>query len=106
MDALSSQSLVAGYRAVLEAAIRFPRFFPLYMTAAGTIPPARVLVLGEPLTCVVCRKGQEFERREANMNTKGMTFLGLDWLNRSGDGAVCLTCGYVHVFMGVRHEWV
>ncbi|SDK38611.1 Re/Si-specific NAD(P)(+) transhydrogenase subunit alpha [Cryobacterium sp. Sr8] len=46
MDALSSQSLVAGYRAVLEAAIRFPRFFPLYMTAAGTIPPARVLVLG------------------------------------------------------------
>ena len=46
MDALSSQALVAGYRAVLEAAIRFPRFFPLYMTAAGTIPPARVLVLG------------------------------------------------------------
>ncbi|MET3809829.1 NAD(P) transhydrogenase subunit alpha [Arthrobacter sp. UYEF3] len=46
MDALSSQSLVAGYRAVLEAAMRYPRFFPLYMTAAGTIPPARVLVLG------------------------------------------------------------
>ncbi|MEO7122301.1 MAG: NAD(P) transhydrogenase subunit alpha, partial [Lacisediminihabitans sp.] len=46
MDALSSQALVAGYRAVLEAAVRFPRFFPLYMTAAGTIPPARVLVLG------------------------------------------------------------
>jgi NAD(P) transhydrogenase subunit alpha len=46
MDALSSQSLVTGYRSVMEAAIRFPRFFPLYMTAAGTIPPARVLVLG------------------------------------------------------------
>lgn len=46
MDALSSQSLVTGYRAVLEAALRYPRFFPLYMTAAGTIPPARVLVLG------------------------------------------------------------
>ncbi|TFB91512.1 Re/Si-specific NAD(P)(+) transhydrogenase subunit alpha [Cryobacterium sp. HLT2-28] len=46
MDALTSQALVAGYRVVLEAAIRFPRFFPLYMTAAGTIPPARVLVLG------------------------------------------------------------
>src|SRR5690554_6535041 len=46
MDALSSQALVAGYRAVLEAATRFPRFFPLYMTAAGTIPPAKVLVLG------------------------------------------------------------
>lgn len=46
MDALSSQSLVSGYRAVLEAALRYPRFFPLYMTAAGTIPPARVLILG------------------------------------------------------------
>jgi NAD(P) transhydrogenase subunit alpha len=46
MDALSSQALVTGYRAVLEAAMRYPRFFPLYMTAAGTIPPARVLVLG------------------------------------------------------------
>lgn len=46
MDALTSQALVAGYRSVLEAATRFPRFFPLYMTAAGTIPPARVLVLG------------------------------------------------------------
>ena len=46
MDALSSQALVSGYRAVLEAALRYPRFFPLYMTAARTIPPARVLVLG------------------------------------------------------------
>ena len=40
MDALTSQALVAGYRCVLEAAIRLPRFFPLYMTAAGTVPPA------------------------------------------------------------------
>lgn len=46
MDALSSQALVAGYRTVIEASSRYPRFFPLYMTAAGTIPPARVLVLG------------------------------------------------------------
>ncbi len=46
MDALSSQALVAGYRAVIEAITRYPRFFPLYMTAAGTIPPAKVLVLG------------------------------------------------------------
>nr|WP_281887205.1 Re/Si-specific NAD(P)(+) transhydrogenase subunit alpha [Agromyces rhizosphaerae] len=46
MDALTSQALVAGYRSVLEAAMRLPRFFPLYMTAAGTVPPARVLVLG------------------------------------------------------------
>jgi H+-translocating NAD(P) transhydrogenase subunit alpha len=46
MDALSSQALVAGYRAALVAAERLPRFFPLSMTAAGTVPPARVLVLG------------------------------------------------------------
>jgi H+-translocating NAD(P) transhydrogenase subunit alpha len=46
MDALSSQAFVAGYRAALVAAERLPRFFPLSMTASGTIPPARVLVLG------------------------------------------------------------
>lgn len=46
MDALSSQALVAGYRAVLVAAERLPKFFPLFMTAAGTVPPAKVLVLG------------------------------------------------------------
>lgn len=46
MDALSSQALVAGYRGALVAAERLPRFFPLLMTSAGTVPPARVLVLG------------------------------------------------------------
>ncbi|GAA1677425.1 Re/Si-specific NAD(P)(+) transhydrogenase subunit alpha [Fodinicola feengrottensis] len=46
MDALTSQALVAGYRCVLEAAMRLPRFFPLFMTAAGTIPPAKALILG------------------------------------------------------------
>ena len=46
MDALSSQALVGGYRAALVAAERLPRFFPLFMTAAGTVPPAKVLVLG------------------------------------------------------------
>jgi NAD(P) transhydrogenase subunit alpha len=46
MDALTSQALVSGYRSALEAAMRLPRFFPLFMTAAGTVPPARVVVLG------------------------------------------------------------
>uniref|UniRef100_UPI0038B2E440 NAD(P) transhydrogenase subunit alpha n=1 Tax=Lentzea tibetensis TaxID=2591470 RepID=UPI0038B2E440 len=46
MDALSSQALVAGYRAVLIAAERLPRFLPMFTTAAGTVPPAKVLVLG------------------------------------------------------------
>jgi NAD(P) transhydrogenase subunit alpha len=46
MDALSSQANVAGYKAALIAADRLPRFFPLLMTAAGTVAPAKVLVLG------------------------------------------------------------
>jgi H+-translocating NAD(P) transhydrogenase subunit alpha len=46
MDALSSQATVSGYKAVLLAAERLPRFFPMLMTAAGTVPPAKVLVLG------------------------------------------------------------
>ena len=46
MDALSSMGSIAGYRAVLIAANHIGKFFPLMMTAAGTIPPAKVLVLG------------------------------------------------------------
>ena len=46
MDALSSQAGIAGYKAVLLAANHLPKFFPLLMTAAGTVAPARVLVMG------------------------------------------------------------
>jgi NAD(P) transhydrogenase subunit alpha len=46
MDALSSMATVAGYKAVLLGASHIPRMFPMLMTAAGTIPPAKVLVLG------------------------------------------------------------
>ena len=46
MDALSSQATVSGYLSALAAAVRLPKFFPLFMTAAGTVPPAKVLVLG------------------------------------------------------------
>ena len=46
MDVLSSQATVAGYKAVLLAADTTPKFFPMLVTAAGTLPPARVLVLG------------------------------------------------------------
>ncbi len=46
MDALSSQASIAGYKAVLLAAARLGRYFPLLMTAAGTIPPSRVVVMG------------------------------------------------------------
>lgn len=46
MDALSSQATVAGYKAVLMAANRLPRFLPMFTTAAGTIRPAKAMVLG------------------------------------------------------------
>jgi len=46
MDALSSQSNIAGYRAVIEAAAHYGRFFPMMMTSAGSAKPARVVVLG------------------------------------------------------------
>ena len=46
MDALSSQATVTGYRAGLIGAEYLPKFFPMFMTAAGTVPPAKVLVLG------------------------------------------------------------
>ena len=46
MDVLSSQANLAGYRAIIEAAAAFERGFPMMMTAAGTVPPARVFVLG------------------------------------------------------------
>jgi NAD(P) transhydrogenase subunit alpha len=46
MDALSSQASIAGYKAVVLAATHLGRYFPLLMTAAGTIPPARVVVMG------------------------------------------------------------
>jgi NAD(P) transhydrogenase subunit alpha len=46
MDILSSQATVAGYKAVLTAASALPKFFPMFMTAAGSITPAKVLILG------------------------------------------------------------
>ncbi len=46
MDVLSSQANIAGYKAVLLAANLFPRYFPMFMTAAGTVAPAKLLILG------------------------------------------------------------
>lgn len=46
MDVLSSQANIAGYKAVLLAANTYPRYFPMFMTAAGSIPPAKVMILG------------------------------------------------------------
>jgi proton-translocating NAD(P)+ transhydrogenase subunit alpha len=46
MDVLSSQANIAGYKAVLLAANKYPKYFPMFMTAAGSIPPAKMLILG------------------------------------------------------------
>jgi len=60
MDILSSMATVTGYKAVLLAASKLPKFFPLLMTAAGSIPPAKVLILGAGVAglqaIATCRK--------------------------------------------------
>ena len=97
MDALSSQALVAGYRCVLEAAMRLPRFFPLFMTAAGTVPPARVLVLGAGVAglqaiATAKRLGAKvfgYDVREASadeVRSVGATFVELDLESVEGAG--------------------
>ena len=55
-------------------------------------------------SCHVCG-GTTFIQREVQLNTAGMSFLDLDWLNRAADGAVCESCGYVHLFFGHQHQW-
>lgn len=57
MDVLSSQANLAGYRAVLEAGSVFSRAFPMMMTAAGTVPPTKVLVMEQGLQA--CRRLQQ-----------------------------------------------
>lgn len=97
MDALTSQALIAGYRCVLEAATRFPRFFPLYMTAAGTIPPAKVLVLGAGVAGLQAiatakrlgAKVSAYDVRSASadeVRSMGGTFIHLD-LDENADAA-------------------
>lgn len=64
-----------------------------------------VVVAGRRLACLVCG-GDRFAYREVKLNTTGMSFFDLDWLNRSGVGAICATCGYLHTFVdGERLAW-
>jgi NAD(P) transhydrogenase subunit alpha len=104
MDALSSQSLVSGYRAVLEAATRYPRFFPLFMTAAGTIPPARVLVLGAGVAGLQAigtakRLGARVSANDIRaasadeVASMGGTFLNLDLAAAEGSGGYARELG-------------
>lgn len=64
----------------------------------------KVIVLDTPLTCQVCGH-DTFLQREIKMQTTGLTFFDLDFLNESSDGVVCGRCGYVHMFAARVHEW-
>ena len=97
MDALSSQSSLAGYKAVLMAANRLDKFFPMLITAAGTIPPARVLVLGAGVAglqaiATARRLGAVVEAYDVRPAVKdevkslGARFLELDLETQEGEG--------------------
>jgi len=60
---------------------------------------SEVFVAGRQLACLVC-EGTEFSYREVKLNTSGMSFMNLDWANKSGVGAICDGCSYVHTFAG------
>ena len=97
MDVLSAMSTVAGYRAVLQGALLAERFFPMLMTAAGTIPPAKVLVLGAGVAglqaiATARRLGgvvQAFDVRPASreqVESLGASFLSLPVQDGEGEG--------------------
>jgi NAD(P) transhydrogenase subunit alpha len=97
MDALSSQASLAGYKAVIMAAERLGKFFPMLMTAAGTIPPARVLVLGAGVAglqaiATARRLGSVVEAYDVRPAVKeevqslGATFLELSLEAQEGEG--------------------
>jgi NAD(P) transhydrogenase subunit alpha len=97
MDALSSQSSLAGYKAVLMAANRLGKYFPMLMTAAGTVPPARVLVLGAGVAglqaiATARRLGAVVEAYDVRPAVKeevkslGATFLELELESQEGEG--------------------
>jgi len=97
MDALSSQATVAGYKAALLAASTTSRFFPMLMTAAGTIPPAKVLVIGAGVAglqaiATARRLGavvQGFDIRPAvkeQVESLGATWVGLEMKEAEGAG--------------------
>ena len=101
MDALSSQSSLAGYKAVLMAANRLDKFFPMLITAAGTIPPARVLVLGAGVAglqaiATARRLGAVVEAYDVRPAVKdevkslGARFLELELETQEGEGGYAL----------------
>jgi NAD(P) transhydrogenase subunit alpha len=97
MDALSSQATVAGYKAVLLAAVALPRFFPMLTTAAGTIAPAKAFIIGAGVAglqaiATARRLGavvEAFDTRpvvKEQVQSLGAKFLEVD-LGETGEGA-------------------
>ena len=109
MDALSSQSTVSGYKGTLIAADHLPKFMPMLTTAAGTIPPARILILGAGVAglqaiATARRLGavvSAFDVRPAvkeQVESLGATFLELDVEGAEGQG------GYAVALSDDQHE--
>jgi len=97
MDALSSQATVSGYLSTLAGAVRLPKFFPMFMTAAGTIPPAKVLVLGAGVAglqaiATARRLGAQVRAYDVRAAAKeevqslGATFVELELESQEGSG--------------------
>jgi len=97
MDALSSMSTIAGYRASLLCATHLPSFFPMFMTAAGTLPPARAFILGAGVAglqaIATCKRlgaiVEAFDVRPAvkeQIESLGAKFVGLSLVTGEGEG--------------------
>ncbi|HEX7926214.1 MAG TPA: Re/Si-specific NAD(P)(+) transhydrogenase subunit alpha, partial [bacterium] len=111
MDALSSMATVAGYKAVLLAANAFTRFFPMFMTAAGTVSPARALILGAGVAglqaiATAKRLGavvEAFDTRPAvkeQVESVGAKFISLPISKEEGEGAG----GYAKALSEEQHK--
>ena len=98
MDALSSQANIAGYKAVLLGAVNLPKYFPLFMTAAGTVKPSRVVIMGAGVAglqaiATAKRLGAVVEASDIRPETKeqiqslGGKFIELPKMEESGAGA-------------------
>lgn len=110
MDVLSSMSTIAGYKAALLCAGNLPRFFPMLMTAAGTLPPARVLVIGAGVAglqaIATCRRlgalVEAFDVRPAvkeQIESLGAKFIGMNLLSEEAEDAG----GYAKEVSGDTH---
>jgi hypothetical protein len=71
----------------------------IFSALTGANEPNYVTIGSRAFQCMFCA-GDRFWYRSVKMNTGGMEFLDLGWANQSSHGLICVTCGYVHEFMG------